>query len=375
MLHVDIPTLPELRTLAAERGDICASLYLPTSPVTPDAEADRILLKNLARAAIDQLTAAGADKRQILLLDEQFADVVDDVVFWKYQAHSLAVLATPDRVRTFRLPNRLTEVVEVADRFHLKPLLRAVTFPHEAFVLALSENGTRLIEVTADLPPTPVAVDGMPTDAASAVGRASLNDRSAKRRLQGAEGKKVLLRQYARQVDGAMRALLAGAETPLILAAAEPIASIYRSVNSYPHLTAAAVPGSPDKTPDHELARAARPILDDLYATAIDGLKELFAQRDRQRRATTDAAAAARAATLGIVDTLLVDMDRVVPGTVDDDGTVTLVGAAGASSYGVVDEIARRALLTGARVLSVRGEDLPADAPLAAILRTPLPPP
>ena len=33
MLYVDIPTLPELRTLAAARGDICASLFLPTTPL------------------------------------------------------------------------------------------------------------------------------------------------------------------------------------------------------------------------------------------------------------------------------------------------------------------------------------------------------
>jgi hypothetical protein len=35
----------------------------------------------------------------------------------------------------------------------------------------------------------------------------------------------------------------------------------------------------------------------------------------------------------------------------------------------VVDEIARRALLTGARVLGVRKDDLPGGTPLAAILR------
>ena len=35
------------------------------------------------------------------------------------------MFATPDALRTFRLPNRLTTVVEVSDRYHLKPLLRA----------------------------------------------------------------------------------------------------------------------------------------------------------------------------------------------------------------------------------------------------------
>jgi hypothetical protein len=43
------------------------------------------------------------------------------------------VLATPDSVRTFRLATAVTDTAEVSDRFHLKPLLRAVTFPQSAF--------------------------------------------------------------------------------------------------------------------------------------------------------------------------------------------------------------------------------------------------
>lgn len=47
-------------------------------------------------------------------------------------------------IRTFRLPNDLTPLLVVSDRLYLKPLFRPVTFPHAAFVLALSENAVRL---------------------------------------------------------------------------------------------------------------------------------------------------------------------------------------------------------------------------------------
>jgi hypothetical protein len=46
----------------------------------------------------------------------------------------------------------------------------------------------------------------------------------------------VLLRQFARQVDKALRPVVTGSRIPLVLAAAEPLASTYRSVNSYSHL-------------------------------------------------------------------------------------------------------------------------------------------
>ena len=41
-------------------------------------------------------------------------------------------------------------------------------------------------------------------------------------------------------------------------------------------------------------------------------------------------------------------------------------------TYGIVDEIAARALLSGASVLGVRKEDIPGGASLAAILRFPI---
>jgi hypothetical protein len=68
---------------------------------------------------------------------ESLDDLADDDEFWAEQAHSLAVFATPELLRTYRLPNRLENAVEVADRFYVKPLLRAVTFPQAGFVLAL----------------------------------------------------------------------------------------------------------------------------------------------------------------------------------------------------------------------------------------------
>ena len=83
---------------------------------------------------------------------------------------------------------------------------------------------------------------------------------------------------------------------------------------------------------------------------------------------------AARAATAGAVASLLVDMDQVVNGTVDEtDGSVTFAEAAGADSYGVADEVARRVLQTGGKALGVRAEHMPDPGePVAAILRYPL---
>jgi Bacterial archaeo-eukaryotic release factor family 11 len=368
-LHTDIPTRFEIERLLTARGTPCVSMYLPTSTVTQDAQADRIELKNLTSAAVEQIEATGTDRRTLSEVREPLDELVEDDEFWAEQARSLAVFASPRGVRTYRLPNRLTSAVEVADRFYVKPLLRAVTFPQAGFVLALAAGSVRLVEVTGEGPPFTVHVPGLPTDAASAAGKASIADRSPMRRIQGSEGQKVRLRQFARKVDHALRGVLTGLELPLILAAAEPLDGIYRSLNSYPHLVEAGIPGSPEGTSDGEFAEAARKVLDEVYASELSAIRDRYELLSSHGRGSTDLAMIARAATYGAVETLLVDIDVKVAGFVDEESGALTLAEDDAASYGVVDEIARRVLLAGGRVLAVRRPDVPGDGPVAAILR------
>jgi release factor family 11 len=388
MLHIDIPSLADFKTLAATKGDACVSLYLPTSP--EQSRANRIVFKDLAKEAISQLEEAGIDKRRLGSLKEQLGrlagteqDNPDDNKFryrhrdpseeidefWGAQANGLAVLATPETMRMFRLPERPRPLAEVADRFHLTPLIRAVTSPHDAYVLALAEESIRVIHVFVNLPPARVQIAGMPKNAEEATRRPSVHVRAPRGHLQNLEGQKLLLEKYLRKVDQALHGVLAGQARPLILSAAEPLASMFRSVNSYPRLIDEGIAGNPERLTDTQIEDAALPILDRLYAREIQAVTALYDEL-KPRRATTDVSYAAHAATAGAIDQLLVDLNAVIPGLVSDvDGSVTYSTSDDAETYSVVDEVVRRALCTGARVLGARREELPERAPLVAILR------
>lgn len=371
MLYVDIPTQDEIVVLMAEREPASVSLYLPATPRTQDAQADRIALKTAAAGAIGRLCDAGTQRREVLAVEEQLDDLVDDDEFWRFQAHSLAVLANPGHLRSWRLPNAIEPVTVVADRFHVKPLLRAVAFPQVAYVLALSAGGVRLLEVSPDLPVESVRVAGMPRDAASAVGKTSIKGRSHSGRIHGSEGENVRLRQYARHVETAVRPIIGGAGVPLVLAASERLGAIYRSVCTYPRLAAETIVDSADTLTDAELAARARGVLDGLYAKELAEWHALFETRSGQHRTLTDVAQAGRAAAQGAIASALVDLDGVVTGTLDEATGAVTFGAADGAAYGVVDAIAGLILAGGGRVLAVRQADIPGGQAIAAILRYP----
>src|SRR5258707_12570007 len=173
MLHIDIPTLAEFKALAQIKGKTCVSLYLPVSPLVEHIRANRTAFKDLAKEALSQLKEAGIDKDHIAIFEERFEhlagpeqnvqdedkirklqrakpDPIDE--FWHYQAHGLAVLATPDMMRMFRLPDPPRPLAEVADRFHLTPLIRAMTSPHDVIVLAIEVASIRLNHALIDIP-------------------------------------------------------------------------------------------------------------------------------------------------------------------------------------------------------------------------------
>ena len=131
--------------------------------------------------------------------------------------------------------------------------------------------------------------------------------------------------------------------------------------------------GNPEATPDADLVFSARSVLDQLHASQLQALQELYQRRWSEGRAAHDVADVARAATRGAVEVVFVDIDEVIPGSIDEaTGALTLSATDDAASYGVIDEIARRVWLSGGRVLAVRRDDVPGKDSVAAILRYPL---
>lgn len=365
MLHVDLPADDDLRQLADAPETPTVTVYLPTTPVTASADADRIAFVNLAREGVDALRAAGVSKKDVDAIAEELDDLSDDVDFWAHQAHALAVFVSPSATVTFRLPEPMAPAVYAGDRARLAPLVAAATSQRAFLVLDLSADGARLLESIGDGSGTRVPVADMPKSAADHAGKSNINDRSLSGRLVGDEGRNVHLRSYVRAVHAAVRPLLHGEREPLILVATEPLASMYRSISTYPYLLDAGISLSADHEDDAAVARLAAPIAADASEAAISALVTSLASWQEAGRAALDPATVARAAVQGAVGTLLVDTTVDLPGSVGSDGAIASAGGPG----GLVEDLVRLALATGGSVRHVAADRLPGGTPVAAILR------
>lgn len=366
MVHTDIPSQAEIVDLASTAGQTCVSIYTPTADSVQDHDRVQREFAAQVRSALAQVQ----DPAERAALEQSFASLTEWAAFWRYQSRALVVHATPGKLRSYRLPNRLDAVTFVGDRYYIKPMLRTAAFPQTAFVLALAEGAVRLVLVSADQAPVIVEVPDMPADVESLLGHLEPDGHGPGARPHGADARKTRIRQYCRAVDHSLRTILTGRGVPLILAAAEPIASIFRGTTTYPGLLAQGIDGNPQAVSDTDLAAAARTVLDHHYRDELFDLRKLFDERRSQGRGFTDVSDVAKAATYGAIAQVLVNIDAIVPGTIDPDtGDVQFAEVDGSQVYGVIDEITRRALLSGAKVTAVRSEDMPDGSDVAAILR------
>jgi hypothetical protein len=162
---------------------------------------------------------------------------------------------------------------------------------------------------------------------------------------------------------------LAGQTQPLILAGVDYVVAIYRSMNSYPYLLDEALTGNFDQASPAELAAAAREILTRAYQKQTAVLQDRFSRLKVQHRTSSDLEEIAQAATLGAVDTVLIDIDTAMEGTMNESGGVELSGSPTVHTYDIVSETAVRVLLCGGSVVGLRRADIPEGRAMGALLR------
>lgn len=377
-----------VQDLIDDRGDPRISIFLPTHERGVETRQDPIRLSNLLDEA-ERSLADGPGGREAGAALAPARRLLRDDDFWLHQAQGLALFLSPEEFRLFRVPIRLREKVVVSDRFHVKPLLPLLTGDGRFLVLALSKARVRLFEASRD---SIRALDlhDVPASLRDAVGY-DWEEKSLQFHAVGAGGRagggpgvvfhghgsgkddtKPELRKFVQAVDRGIVRLVDDRSRPLVLAAVDYVAALYREHSRYPTIAGGIVEGNPDRRKPDELRAAAWAIVEPVFQAARDAATSRYRELGggEGKQTSDQLEEVLPAAYDGRIGTLFVARDVEQWGRYEPDGGQLLLHGAKKSpgDDDLLDVAAAETLARNGEIYALDAADMPGSA-IAAIFR------
>ncbi|WP_173932626.1 hypothetical protein [Chelativorans sp. Marseille-P2723] len=368
--------------LLADHEPPCLSLYQPTFRSFPDRQQNKTRFRNLVKELEQSLRQKYSDRESEPLL-RPFHELTEDTEFWHHPRDGLAIFATVDIFKVYRLQRLVGEMAIAANSFHAKPLMRILQSADRYHILGLNREEVRLFEGNRYALDEVETGPGFPRTSDEVV-KGRDDDPEQRNRAYGPAGQNVQhgtdsrqafldaqMEQFFRMVDEAvLEEYSQPSKMPLLLAALPEQQPLFRSVSNNPYLIETGLDVHPSALSIEELRERAWQLVLPIYLNRLGRLVEQFGASRSEERGSADVAEIARAVVAGRVETLLVDADRVVPGRFDPDtGAIEFAKLDEPGVDDLLDDLGEHTLKTGGEVVIVPAERMPTDTGLAAIYR------
>jgi len=355
--------------LLSDQTPPCISLYMPMLPARPPAAENLRRFDSLLERASQQLKKVFSQRDTLSLLSK-FHDLRGDEIFWSQPAASIAVFGSPTVFQAHKLQRPVSEFVEVAASFHLKPLIRAHQFTGRFEVLCLTQRNVRILQGNQDKL-EPVELRNVPRSVQEALGE-GVDQRAVSDSSTGpASANDSGLDRFFREVDKALwqnHSRQAG--LPIILCAVEEYHARFHMISKNPNLLEEGIKLNPDALSMERIKQEAWKIIEPYYRRQIDRVLEEFGRARAAQQGSEDVNEVAQAAAFARVGTLLVDADKHIGGRIDpSNGRVEYGDMARADFDDLIDDIAERVMKTGGQVLVMPTDQMPTQSGVAAIYR------
>ncbi len=329
---------------------------------------------NLVRKAEGRIQGVfrKADVRPLLEKLRAFRN--DDT--WLRPLDGLAVFASFEVFQVIKLPTEVPIVVEVAESFHLRPLIRAEQFSGRYHVLCLAQGNVSLYEGTQDsLEDVPLR--GVPANIDEAIGRRAVRTPPGEARApQNSEpraksiGDGMDRDRFFRVIDKAVwenHSRPSG--LPLILCAIPSYHEPFHRISRNAHLLPGSIKLGPEGLSFDRLHERAWRMIEPYYRRDLDRVIDEYGRARGRQRGSEDLAQVAEAVAMSRVGTLLVDADKHVGGRIDPSGRIEFGDRSQPQFDDLLDDIAERVIRTGGQVLIMPHHHMPTDTGIAAIYR------
>jgi hypothetical protein len=341
------------------------TITLPAHRTSPDNRQDPIRLKNLVTEATNRLLN-DFSKRDVDDVLKKL-DALSSNIDHEQNLDGLALFVSPDVARAERLPFELKERVVVGDSFYTRDLVFAMNRTPRYWVLALSEQPTRLFEAARDdlIEMTaggfPMTHNG-PGGATNLPGGPGINPSSQQDRFH---------EQFFRAVDAAFDKANKEDPLPLAVVGVDRYLSFFKDVATRNDVVAE-IKGNYDHLGPHDLGRLVWPEVKEALAQRRAGVFNELSAAIGARRISSTAGEVWRYAHEGRGALLLVEEGYHPPARLSDDGMNILISD-NPADLDVMDDatdiIVEEVLMKGGRVVFVPDGSLSEHNRIALILR------
>ncbi len=321
----------DVKLLQAMREYPSVTIILPTYRTIPENQKDPIRVKNLVKEAEERLLREFT-WREVDALTTRLNDLVEHLDY-QYMTEGLAIYVNKDFARSFPLPFKPKEQVIIDETFATRTLVLALNRTQRYWLLALSENSTRLFEGVRDSL-TEITEGGFPM---------SNEGPGAATRLPGGQGinrsayRDEIDRQFYREVNAAFKEFMNDDELPLVVAGVDRNLAFFQEVSSHTSAIIGTLRGNYDQTSAHELAEMVWPLVKANRAVQVE---EILSELDTAMSAKKYAYSIAEVwhmAQEGRGDLLIVETNFHYPACVDETG-MFLTPAGDPTAPGVLDD-------------------------------------
>ncbi len=357
----------------------CITLYQPTYRYAPDNKQDPIVFKNLVRK-IEKKLEEEYDKGTIDSLMKPFYQIETDKIFWNKTLDGLAILANTQKCVVYKLPRPVEALAVVADRFHIKPLIRTYQAMDHYQLLGLSRNefslyqgnryGYQEIELDPDTPRTMNEVLGEElTDAYRAHGASG--DAGIH---YGHGGKQPEIdkdtEKFFRYVDRfVLDHYSRPSKMPLIIVSLKEYHSLFRDLSHNPYLLEDGIDYSYESLELDQLTAKALKVIDPIYQEKIKNLLDSYKNSQANYLGSDDLAQVTKAAFENRIKTLFVEAEKMIPGHISDSGRIAVSQLQDGDYSDLLDDIAQLVIKSKGEVIVLPKEQMPSDTGVAAIYR------
>lgn len=380
-----VVTMDVFAELANYKSALCVSLYISTHPygVEVNERVDCIVFKNALQEVVNNLAEKGFDDVAIDKLVRPAYVLLQNERFWHYQSQGLAVFISDGFFRYLRLPVAPHHTLLIKHSFYLSPLMPIVTSKDYFYLLVISKKQASLYKADSfgieHLP-----MRELPYGMYDAVRMERKNNHKLWREGDGRTSmanfhgigagrpdEKTNIATYLEEVDDTLwKEILHKESVPLLLAGVDYLLPIYRSVTDYKYVWDDELTGNFDEEDIRSLYQQATDKMEPYFKVRLNKAIESYGTQSATSLTSSLAENVIPAAHYGRVANLFIRNGANIWGRFDEISNVlTIHDQKQPEDECLLDRAAIRTLLTGGEVFLLDKEQMPANSPIAALMR------